>query len=275
MKCYWSFISYRIPCSVGLGTNRPAKLLKLVRASLNGRLGIASRSKLGFPALNHPAILVELVATMLALMWCSSLPHLTTVRVKLRLGCQHCIYSLPGTLTRWHLHPAQWIHKLPDSVSFEEGSLCEPLAVALAGIERSGLRLGDPLVIWFVCSGHVSSEQSSVNQIYSGAGPIGLVTLLSARAAGAEPIVITDLFQSRLDFAKKMVPGVRTVLIKPNTTSQEQAEQIKEAAGMPLTVALECTGVQSSIHTAIYVRCFSLLQNLFIVECTLIHPSSP
>ena len=53
-----------------------------------------------------------------------------------------------GTLTRWHLHPAQWLHRLPDEVSFEEGSLCEPLAVALAGIERSGLRLGDPLLIW-------------------------------------------------------------------------------------------------------------------------------
>lgn len=48
---------------------------------------------------------------------------------------------------------------------------------------------------------------------FSGAGPIGLVSLLSARAAGAEPIVITDLFQSRLDFAKTLIPGVRTVLI--------------------------------------------------------------
>jgi L-iditol 2-dehydrogenase len=53
-----------------------------------------------------------------------------------------------GTLTRWHLHPAQWLHRLPDNVSFEEGSLCEPLAVALAGIERSGLRLGDPVLVW-------------------------------------------------------------------------------------------------------------------------------
>jgi L-iditol 2-dehydrogenase len=35
-------------------------------------------------------------------------------------------------------------------MSFEEGSLCEPLAVALAGIERAGIRLGDPIVIWCV-----------------------------------------------------------------------------------------------------------------------------
>lgn len=53
-----------------------------------------------------------------------------------------------GTLTRWHLHPAEWLHRLPDNVSFEEGALCEPLAVALAAIERADLRLGDPVLIW-------------------------------------------------------------------------------------------------------------------------------
>lgn len=55
---------------------------------------------------------------------------------------------ITGTLTRYHVHPSQWLHRLPDNVSFEEGALCEPLSVALAGIERSGLRLGDPLLIW-------------------------------------------------------------------------------------------------------------------------------
>jgi threonine dehydrogenase-like Zn-dependent dehydrogenase len=104
------------------------------------------------------------------------------------------------------------------------------------------------------------------NNVYSGAGPIGLTTLLSARAAGAEPIVITDLFQNRLDFAKKLVPGVRTLLISPNATSKEQAAQVKEAAGGPLLIALECTGVEGSIHTAIYVSCSSsqiIFKNFF------------
>ncbi|KIK61766.1 hypothetical protein GYMLUDRAFT_42808 [Collybiopsis luxurians FD-317 M1] len=152
-------------------------------------------------------------------------------------GCPDVVFfSTPpyhGTLTRWHVHPAQWLHRLPDNVSFEEGSLCEPLAVALAGIDRAGLRLGDPVII-------------------CGAGPIGLVSLLSARAAGAEPIIITDLFQSRLDFAKSLVPGVHTVLIDRNATPMQQAEAIKKVAGGPLRLALECTGVESSIHTAIY-----------------------
>ncbi|KIY49955.1 GroES-like protein [Fistulina hepatica ATCC 64428] len=143
-----------------------------------------------------------------------------------------------GTLTRFHLHPAAWLHRLPDNVSFEEGSLCEPLAVALGSIENADLRLGDPVVI-------------------CGAGPIGLVSLLSARAAGAEPIVITDVVQSRLDFAKKLVPGVRAVKIDPSLTPQQQAEIVKAAGGTGgFKLALECTGVQGSIHTAIYSMLF-------------------
>lgn len=69
------------------------------------------------------------------------------------LGPKVVFFSTPpyhGTLTRFHAHPAAWLHKLPDNVSYEEGSVCEPLAVALAGIERAGIKLGDPVVIWSV-----------------------------------------------------------------------------------------------------------------------------
>ena len=106
-----------------------------------------------------------------------------------------------------------------------------------------------------------SSGESSLTRAHldnhtrsSGAGPIGLVTLLAARAAGAEPIVITDLVQGRLDFAKGLVPGVRPVLIRPDEEDAERsAARVKDAAQGPLRVALECTGVESSVRTAIYV----------------------
>lgn len=119
-------------------------------------------------------------------------------------------------------------------MSFEEGALLEPLSVALAGIERSGLRMGDPLVI-------------------CGAGPIGMVSLLSAHAAGAAPIVITDIDESRLEMAKKMVPRVRTVVVKAGEEPRATAERIKEALGQEARLVIECTGVQSSIHAGIYV----------------------
>jgi hypothetical protein len=65
--------------------------------------------------------------------------------------------------------------------------------------------------------------------------------------------VITDLFQSRLDFAKKLVPGVKPLLIERGWSPKEAGAKIKETAEVPLKLALECTGVQSSIHSAIYV----------------------
>ncbi|KAG1906721.1 uncharacterized protein F5891DRAFT_1238810 [Suillus fuscotomentosus] len=92
---------------------------------------------------------------------------------------------------------------------FHEGSLCEPLAVALAGIKRVGLHLGDPTLIW--CN--------------------------------------------RLDFAKKLVPGVCTVLIECDLTPKDVTQKIKAAANGP-EVAIECSSVKSSVHTAVHVTQF-------------------
>lgn len=139
-----------------------------------------------------------------------------------------------GTLRRYHVHPAAWLHKLPKETTFEEGSLLEPLSVALAGIDRSNLRLGDPLVI-------------------CGAGPIGLVSLLAAHAAGAAPIVITDMDSSRLERAKQFVPRVRTVQVDRDQDAKEIGARITEALGTKAKLVLECTGVESSIHAGIYV----------------------
>ncbi|CAK3878452.1 L-arabinitol 4-dehydrogenase [Lecanosticta acicola] len=149
-------------------------------------------------------------------------------------------YSSPpldGTLRRYHVHPAAWLHKLPDSMTYEEGALLEPLSVALAGIERSGLRMGDPLAI-------------------CGAGPIGMVTLLAAHTSGAAPIVITDIDENRLRMAKELVPRVRTVLVPKGMEAKNVGEKIKEALRQESKLAIECTGVESSIHSAIYASKF-------------------
>ena len=138
-----------------------------------------------------------------------------------------------GLLRRYVNHPAQWCHKI-GNMSYENGALLEPLSVALAAMERSGVRLGDPVL---VC----------------GAGPIGLITLLCAKAAGAEPIVITDIDDGRLKFAKELAPNARTYKVTREVTTEKAAEDIIAAAGgIRPSVALECTGVESSVASAIY-----------------------
>ncbi|KAK8208332.1 sorbitol dehydrogenase-like protein [Phyllosticta capitalensis] len=157
-------------------------------------------------------------------------------------GCENDTFlSTPpanGLLRRYVNHPAIWCHKMPDNMSYEDGALLEPLAVALAGMQRANIRLGDPVV---VC----------------GAGPIGLVTLLCCRAAGAEPLVVTDIDQGRLDFAAKLVPNVRTHKVEFSHSPDDFAAAIKaKLDGAEAAVAMECTGVESSIAGAIHAVAF-------------------
>jgi L-iditol 2-dehydrogenase len=84
-----------------------------------------------------------------------------------------------GNLRRRYVHSAAFCHKLPDHVSMEEGALMEPLAVGVHACARGGVTLGTRVLI-------------------CGAGPIGLVNLLTAQAMGAGTVVITDIDEGRL-----------------------------------------------------------------------------
>ena len=139
---------------------------------------------------------------------------------------------IPGLLRRYVNHPATWCHAIGD-MSFEDGALLEPLSVALAGMQRAGVALGDPVLI-------------------CGAGPIGLITLLCCKAAGAEPIAITDIDEGRLKFAKELVPSVRPHLVQRGPSAEEAGKTLVQTLGTEPAVAMECTGVESSVSAAIW-----------------------
>lgn len=61
---------------------------------------------------------------------------------------------------------------MPDHVSLEEGALLEPLSVGVHACRKAHVRVGKTVLIL-------------------GAGPIGLVTLLTAKAMGANKVLIT------------------------------------------------------------------------------------
>ncbi|KAG8529002.1 uncharacterized protein KY384_006691 [Bacidia gigantensis] len=152
-------------------------------------------------------------------------------------GCENVKFlstpPIDGLLRRYVNHPALWCHKIGE-MSYENGALLEPLCVALAGIQRSGLRIGDPVLI-------------------CGAGPIGLVTLLCCEAAGATPILITDIDVGRLDFAKQLVPKVKVFQPVRDQSAEESANRMIEAiGGLRPTLAIDCTGVESSINAAVW-----------------------
>jgi len=143
-----------------------------------------------------------------------------------------------GSIRRFHVHNAKFLHKIPASLSYSDGALLEPLSVVLHGFERSPIKLGESTVI-------------------CGAGPIGMCALAVAKASGACPIVVTDLDAGRLKFARQFVPGCVTVQIDTKQKPEEMANAIKyalaEAGGVEPRVVYECTGVQSSIVTACFL----------------------
>ncbi|KAH8593956.1 putative alcohol dehydrogenase [Bisporella sp. PMI_857] len=146
------------------------------------------------------------------------------------------VYPHHGSLQRFKVHPAQFVHRLPANVTYSQGALLEPLSVVLHALRRAHLSIGRSVVI-------------------CGAGPIGLIALAAARASGAHPLVITDLEPSRLAFAKEFVPSCQVYQVNPDLDPQGNAKAIRAILGgeyeAPQTI-LECTGVESSVVTAAY-----------------------
>ena len=76
-------------------------------------------------------------------------------------------------------------HRLADSVSDGEGSMAEPLSVALHAVRRAGSLLGKSVLV-------------------TGCGPIGALAIIAARRAGATHIVATDVRAHTLGKALKV-----------------------------------------------------------------------
>lgn len=97
-----------------------------------------------------------------------------------------------GVLRPTCVHPADFTFKLPDNVSFAEGAMVEPLAVGVHAATKARVKPGDMAVVL-------------------GAGPIGLVTALSALAAGCARVFVTDLAEKKLEIAASLSPAITPV----------------------------------------------------------------
>src|SRR3954447_7342590 len=75
--------------------------------------------------------------------------------------------------------------KVPKELSWSAAALAEPLAVCLHAIARAGAIDGRKAIIF-------------------GAGPIGLLTMLAARLAGASEVAVVDVAQAPLAFADRL-----------------------------------------------------------------------
>ena len=132
-----------------------------------------------------------------------------------------------GVLSEYVAHPAAFTFKIPDNMSFTEGALVEPLAIGLHACNMGGVKLGQTVAIM-------------------GAGCIGLVTLLAAKAYGATRIIVGDVLDKRLDKAREL--GAIAV----NTKEEDFVAKVMELTeGRGADVCIDCAGFSATVDSCL------------------------
>ena len=125
-----------------------------------------------------------------------------------------------GILRPSCVHPEAFTYRLPDAVSFAEAAMVEPLAVGVHAATKARIRPGDVALVL-------------------GAGPIGLVTALSALAAGCARVFVADLAERKLEIAASLSPAITTL----NAARQSPREVVLAATeGWGADMVFEATG---------------------------------
>ena len=134
-----------------------------------------------------------------------------------------------GVLRSHVVHPADFTFKLPDNVAFAEGAMVEPLAVGMHAANKAQVRSGDIALV-------------------TGAGPIGMVTVLSALAAGCAEVIVTDTMQPKLDRAQTLGQGGKVTTVN---IGHEDLHAIvrKKTASWGVDKIFECSGSTKVVET--------------------------
>ena len=121
--------------------------------------------------------------------------------------------------------------KIPDSMSFEEAAMIEPLACCIRAWQKSRIMNGDSVAIL-------------------GIGPTGIMHAMLAKLYGFEKIFCLDLNEFRLDFAKKFEA---TAIHSGNTNALEQIKS--ETANQGVDVVIVATSSLNALKDAVnFVR---------------------
>jgi len=141
-------------------------------------------------------------------------------------------FQTTGTASEFFAVDASKVTPLPDNMSFDDGAMLEPLAVTVHAAKRFPDIKGAKVAIL-------------------GCGPIGILLAQSAKALGAEKVLITDVSDLRLELAKKV--GVDFAV---NTRNKDFGDAMVEVFGKDKAdVIYDCAGNDITMGQAIkYAR---------------------
>lgn len=135
-----------------------------------------------------------------------------------------------GAFAEYIRIPAYLVYKIPDTVSFEEAALTEPLSCCIHGWDRLSPKTGFTIAI-------------------IGAGPIGLIHVQLARLSGASLIIVSEPMESRRILAEKL--GADLVL---NPYEEDIREVVyRETSGIGVDIAVEAVGGARYLEEALEI----------------------
>ena len=173
------------------------------------------------------------------------------VAVNPSVPCNHCRYCLEGLQNQCldmrfygsamrfpHVQGAfrevlvcgeSQVHLVADGVTLQEAAMAEPLAVALHAARRAGSLMGRRVLV-------------------SGSGPIGALTVIAARRAGAAEIVVTDIADGALSFATRV--GADRVINVANTPEALAAYAVDKGY---FDALFEASGAEAALRSGVEV----------------------
>jgi L-iditol 2-dehydrogenase len=132
-----------------------------------------------------------------------------------------------GALREWMNWNQNNLYSIPDTLTYADGAMLEPLGVAIHSVDLAHLRTGMRVGVF-------------------GCGPIGLLIIQLARLSGAVNIVAADRLVHRVDAAKAL--GAHHAFLVEDRLS---GGEIRAATGeRGLDVVFEAAGVQEAVDDA-------------------------
>jgi threonine dehydrogenase-like Zn-dependent dehydrogenase len=154
-----------------------------------------------------------------------------------RLTCGNCDYcrrgldnqcthyqtigtTLDGTFAPYAVAPERALYKVSEAVSMEDAALFEPLSCVVGAFAKAPVKPGD-------------------NVCVIGAGPMGALFAMVARAHGAGKVFMADVVPYRLDYAQEVLGAIPI-----NSKTQDIKQVVLDATGIGCDMVIDAVGNQ-------------------------------
>jgi len=119
------------------------------------------------------------------------------------------------------------VYKMGDEMSFEEGAMTEPISCCLHGIDQSGIKSGDTVMI-------------------IGGGTIGQIMLQLARISGASTLILIEPIKEKRELGLQLGADIA---IDPLT--EDISDVLQKQSIQHINVTIECVGLKNTMIDAI------------------------